>query len=169
MKYLKTWCLVVLIGASSCGAKHEIITDSGKKYEVKGNTFYHQGKEVTDKISAEEKDHIVTKLNKKLETEAEVASQQRALKEARSRAEKVQKEARKAEKQAKALDKKLKAEAKARKNYIKAKNNLDTAQKKYNRLRKKGDLSPNEEAKWTKRLNKLSNQMKKADKALNKL
>jgi len=53
MNYLKTVCFAVLLGVSFCGTKHQVITDSWKIDEVKGTTYYHQGKEVTDKISPE--------------------------------------------------------------------------------------------------------------------
>lgn len=116
MKYLKIVSLTMVITVSSCGTTHQVITDSGEIYEVKGDTYYKDGKDVTSKISDSEKDHIVTTLNRRLEFEDELLAQQEAIEEAREEAEKALEEA---DEQAEAIQEKLEATKEARENLFK--------------------------------------------------
>ncbi|EGV42299.2 hypothetical protein BZARG_485 [Bizionia argentinensis JUB59] len=180
MKLFKILSIALVFSLSACATKHQVITESGEIYQVQGDKFFNQGKEVTSLISAEDKDGIITTLNKRLESEAEVAAQQKALQDAqdhseelRKDAEKAQKEAIKAQKKAKkeseALQKRLKNEKKTRDNYVKSRNELKKAQSKYEKLHDKGKLTPKDEYKWAKKLNKLTKDFDKAEKKLNKI
>lgn len=173
MKILKLASMALVISLISCGTKQQVITNSGKIYQVQGDKFYHQGKEVTEVITAEEKDHIISTLNERLGSESEALAQQQAIDKARKEAEELQKKAEKAQKaaqkEAKAIQDKLENEADVRKYYVKAKNNLKQAQSKYDKLHSKGELSPRDEAKWAKKIKNLLEKLQKSEKALNKL
>ncbi|MGY0391478.1 hypothetical protein ACW5R3_02810 [Bizionia sp. KMM 8389] len=164
MKYIKSLSLAVVISMSSCGTKHQVITKSGEIYEVQGDKYYKEGKEVTAVISMEEKDRINAKLNRQLEAEAELEAQQETLEQAREEAEQALEEA---SEKAAALEAELEAKQQAREDFLAANEDLKDAQKKYHKLRKKGKLSPSDEAKWTEKLNDLSTEVKLAEKALN--
>ena len=157
IKYLKIVSLTMVITVSSCGTTHQVITDSGEIYEVKGDTYYKDGKDVTSKISDSEKDHIVTTLNRRLESEDELLAQQEAIEEAREEAEKALEEADE------------QATKEARENYIQANKDLNQAQKSYKRLRKKEGFSTKDDAKWTKKINDLSDKLKETEQKLNNL
>lgn len=173
MKIVKIVSIALVSLLVSCATKHEVITESGEVYEVQGDKFFNQGKEVTNLITEEDKEGIVATLNKRLTTEAEIAAEQSALQEAQDYSEELRKDAEKAQKKAKkeanALEKKLKSEKKARDNYIKSSKELKKAQAKYDRLHDKGKLSPKDEEKWTKKLKKLISKYDKAEKNLNKI
>ncbi|EGV42143.1 hypothetical protein BZARG_484 [Bizionia argentinensis JUB59] len=159
MKYLKIVPFVCLLIASSCATKHQVITDSGEVYEVHQGQVYKQGQVVTGTISSEEKQHIISTLDTRLESEAEILAEKDSLDQIRINAEI----------EANALERQLKDAKAARDGYIKAKNNFEKSQKKYQRLHDQGDLSPNDEAKWAMKLDGLSEKVLEAEETLNTL
>lgn len=84
--------------------------------------------------------------------------------------QKAQKKAKRALRKAKKAQKKaeraLKKKAKRHRNYRKAQSNLSKSQKRYDNLKRSGDLSPKDEIKWQKRLKKLSGRVSKAQRKL---
>ena len=50
----------------SFGSNERVITNEGKVYKVKGNEFYNNGKDVTNKLSSIEKERIQSILEKRL-------------------------------------------------------------------------------------------------------
>jgi len=74
LKYIVlTICIVVF---TSCGSSERVITDNGEVFEVKGDKFYKNGKEVTDALSDSRKDYISSVLERRLEVEEEAKKQQ---------------------------------------------------------------------------------------------
>lgn len=160
MKYLKIVPVSMLVLASACTAtKNHVITDSGEVYEVRGGQFYKQGEVVTELISSEEKENIITTLDNRTTSDAEILAELEVLEATRLDAVN----------QSKALQAKLDERYAARTGYIKAKNNLDTSQNKYQRLHDKGELSPNDEAKWAEKLDELSEKVLVAEDFLNSI
>lgn len=83
------------------------------------------------------------------------------------KAEKERKKAQKAQKKAEKEQKKaLKQKEKAQSDYNKAVKDLEQAQSKFERLKNKGKLSPNDEAKWLEKIQKLNGKIEKAEKKL---
>lgn len=77
--------------------------------------------------------------------------------------EKALKKAQKAQKKA---EKELKAKQRAQDNFEKATKKLEQNQTKYEKLKNKGKLSPNDEEKWLKSLNKYKKEVESAQKKL---
>ncbi|MBO6605600.1 hypothetical protein [Psychroserpens sp.] len=53
---------------------------------------------------------------------------------------------------------------KAQSHFEKTGKKLESAQRKYNKLKRKGKLSPEDEEKWIKKIEKLERKLKKAEK-----
>lgn len=70
----------------------------------------------------------------------------------------------KAEKEQKQKEKELKAKEKAIKNHKEAKKKLKNTETKYKKLKEKGELSPNDEAEWLEKIEKLKEKLAKAKK-----
>lgn len=70
----------------------------------------------------------------------------------------------KAEKEQKQKEKELKAKEKAIKNHKEAKKKLKNTETKYKKLKEKGELSPNDEAEWLEKIEKLKEKLAKAEK-----
>ncbi|GGW55281.1 hypothetical protein DFQ11_101459 [Winogradskyella epiphytica] len=162
MKYILTSiCLVFALFLNA----QEVVKD-GKTYEVKKEKIFLEGKEVTSTLDLELKDAILleaTTISKKLKLEKEAIKRSEKLEKEKKQAEKAQKRAEKAQKKA---EKELKQKQKLKRNYDKAQRNLQNSQKKFERLKDKGKLSPVDEAKWLKQLEKLSKRMEVAKRKL---
>lgn len=103
---------------------------------------------------AEEK---AAKAEEKAQKEAEKAAkaEEKAKKKAKKENEKAEKEQKKAEKE-------LKKEEKAQSNFVKAGAKHTDAILKYEKLKSKGELSPVDEEKWIKKIDKLNVKLKKS-------
>lgn len=171
---LKSILPIVLLGLFfACGSSEKVITENGKVYEVKGNTFFNNGVNVTEQLTENEKDIIRTTLQKRKEAERIVIEKQETIAAEQDRLKTIQKEARlkekELEKQQKALQKKLDAKEDVRQDFLKAKQRLKDKQEKYQELKAKGKLSPRDEEKWQKRLTDLEQKQETANQILNTL
>ncbi len=75
-----------------------------------------------------------------------------------------EREQRKAEKEQKRKEKELKAKEKAISNHKDAKKKLKKTEDKFKKLKEKGELSPNDEAEWLEKIEKLKEKVVKAEK-----
>jgi chromosome segregation ATPase len=151
--------------AASCGSTEKVITDAGAVYEVKGNTFYKNGEDVTETLTDDKKEAIKSELEERLEAEEEALKQKEDLEDVVKEAEKTKEEA--IEKQ-EAIESALERKEKARQAFFKAKDKLQKAKEKYERFHKKGKLSPNEEEEWAKKIEGLEEDVQSAQKELDK-
>lgn len=160
MKQLKIILTIVFLGLVSFINAQEVINE-GTTYEVKGTTILKDGVDVTNSLTLEKKNEIISAFNEKVK-EKELLDKKE--KEARKREKEIktaESKRKKAEKKQKKAEKKLKKEIKAKKNLEKSKKNYSKAQKKYDKLKSKGKLSPEDELDWVKKLKKLEKDIQK--------
>ncbi len=169
---MKFWIIVLFLTVGFFGKAQEV-EHKGVKYEVKGDVILKDGKDVTSTLSKEHQIEIKTIFeNTKLATkEAQAATLEAAaiakeeieakktaekLAKERKEAEKAMKEAEKAQKRAEKEQKKaeraLQNKQDAQDNFEKATKRLSKNQAKYDKLKRKGKLSPNDEKDWMKKL-----------------
>ena len=128
-----------------------------------------------EKAAAKEKqrlaqDKVEKKDEKKREKENKLVKAEKERKEEKvdRREEKEQKKAahrqQQAEKEQKKKEKKLKAKEKAIINHKEAKKKLKKTEEKYQKLKELGELSPNDEAEWLEKIEKLKEKLAKAEK-----
>lgn len=154
---MKIWMIVFFLGLGITVNAQNVIKD-GKVYEVKGKSIFHKGEDITLSLLSGEKADIF-KTHKNLVKEAKAAEK------AKKRAEKATKNAEKAKKKA---EKALKQKQKAQDQVNKASRKFDQQQDKYQKLKNSGKLSPNDDAKWLKKLNGYKNNLEKARTKLNR-
>ncbi|MGC1633589.1 MAG: hypothetical protein WA749_15880 [Gelidibacter sp.] len=154
---MKIWMIVFFLGLGITVNAQNVIKD-GKVYEVKGKSIFHEGEDITLSLLTGEKADIL-KTHKNLVKEAKAAEK------AKKRAEKARKDTEKAKKKA---EKALKQKQKAQDQVNKASRKFDQQQDKYQKLKNSGKLSPNDDAKWLKKLNKYKNNLEKARTKLNR-
>lgn len=148
-KYIVLICVTLLF---SCGSTEQVITDNGKVYEIKGDTFKNNGIDVTEQLTEKEKENIQNTFTKKIEARKATEKRQDKLEDKQDELEKIQKEAQQKEK--------------AQKRFESANKKLESAEKKYNKLKKKGKLSPKDDSKWIGKLKSLKQALEKAKKKL---
>ncbi|WP_044401766.1 hypothetical protein [Lacinutrix sp. Hel_I_90] len=166
MKHSNLLFIIFLVFiVASCGSTEKVITDAGAVYEVRGNHFYSNGEEVTETLTDDEKDTIMSQLDERLDAEKEALKQKKALEEVVKEAEKTKEEA--IEKQ-EAIERALERKEKARQTFFKAKEKLQSAKEAYERAYKKGKLSPNDEEEWAKKIESLEEDLESAQRELNK-
>ncbi|ALJ05858.1 hypothetical protein APS56_12280 [Pseudalgibacter alginicilyticus] len=173
MKFSKLILLIVAIILISCGSSERVITNHGTVYEVKGKKYFSNGNNVTEQLTAKEKENINRTLDTRLKAERLEVEKQEALKSEQAR---VKEEIEKAEEKQKALEKKqerlkdaLEAKEKAREDVLKAKDKLQDKKAKYQKLKDAGKLSPRDEEKWNDRFTDLESDLEDAMQNLNKL
>ena len=156
-KWIYTVGISILV---SCGSSERVITNNGAVYTVKGNNFYNKGKDVTGKLTDIEKKSIQSILEKRMQSEEaakekqdEIAKSLDALKEKEKELKKKQRE----------IEDKIANREDARDNFFEVKKELNDLKEEYKELKDKGELSPNDESKWQKRLKKLEKKLKKAE------
>jgi DNA repair exonuclease SbcCD ATPase subunit len=168
MKYIYILALSFLILA--CGSSEQVIYD-GSVYEIKGDKIYKRGEKVNESLSDELKTNIRQTLDARLALEKEIEAKKEALEAEQKAQEKALKEAenalKKAEQAQKALEKALEKKEKLREAFIDANSKYKDQKDKYERLHDAGKLSPNDEEKWAKRLDKLKSKMEEAERKLN--
>jgi len=138
---IKTILLFLACMLWAASAFSQKVTFANKEYKIKGKKIYFEGKDVSDSFSEEEKVAIFEKLK----------LQKAKMKEEKKEAKELQKEKKKIEK----AEKEQKKRENALDDYDDAVNKLETAQAKYERLKRKGKLSPNDEVKWLDKIAKL--------------
>jgi hypothetical protein len=155
---MKFWIIVLFVTVGFIGTAQEVNVD-GSLYSVKGKTILMNGEDVTPKLSVEKQQEIMSAIGVK-KTEIE------RIKKEEEKAKKSKKDIEKAEKNQKKAEKELKKHQKAQSNFEKAGKKHDVAIKKYEKLKKKGKLSPEDEGKWLKKIEKLKVSHEKAKKKL---
>lgn len=129
----------------------------GKVYEVKKDRIFLKGKDISQTLSATKTTAIKDALKHKISLE------------------KVEAEKREMEKKLKALEKEQKKAAilakrkgKAKSNLAKKQDKLTKETNKFEKLKDKGKLSPINEKKWLKKLNKYKVKVERAEKKVRK-
>ena len=148
----------------SCGSNERVITNEGKVYKVKGDLFYNNGKDVTNKLSSIEKERIQSILEKRLEAEKVAKEKQEQIEESLKQLKQREKELKDRQNQ---LEDKIKKREDARDDFFEIRDNLNDVKGEYQKLKDTGKLSPKEEAKWKKRLKKLELKLNRAELKLN--
>lgn len=162
MKYI----LVVLFLGFGWFSNAQVVEREGKKYVVKKDKILLDGNDVTATFSVEEQAKIRAEFSK-LEEEIKLKKkEEERLEKAEKERKKAEKAQKKAEKEQKKAEKALKQKEKAQSDYNKAIKDLEQAQSKFERLKNKGKLSPNDEAKWLEKIQKLNEKIEKAEKKL---
>ena len=169
MKYIYILALSFLILA--CGSSEQVIYD-GSVYGIKGDKIYKRGEKVNESLSDELKTNIRQTLDARLALEKEIEAKKEALEAEQKAQEKALKDAenalKKAEQEQKALEKAAEKKEKLREAFIDANSKYKDQKDKYQKLHDAGKLSPNDEEKWAKRLDKLKSKMEEAERELNK-
>ncbi|PID69226.1 MAG: hypothetical protein CR989_02895 [Flavobacteriales bacterium] len=120
---------------------------NGKEYHVKKDKIFLDGVDVTTSLNDAERTAIKTTLAEKL-------AREKKLKEAEEAQKKAEKKQKKAEKSQKKAEKKLKKRENAQKALEKSQKKHKKDMAKYEKLKRKGKLSPEDEGKWLKKLEK---------------
>lgn len=163
---MKIWIVVLFLGMGLFAQAQEV-EHEGLKYEVKGDLIFKDGKDVTHTLSLETKNQIKTTLRNRLNSEKladELRSKQKDAEKSLKKAERAQKKAEKAQKRA---EKELKEKQRAQDKFQKASKKLQQNQAKYEKLKRKGKLSPDDELKWLGKLEKYRDNLEDAKKKLN--
>lgn len=166
MRFIKILSVFSIAIMASCGSSQKVIMPDGTIYKVKNDRFFHNGKDISEKLTIGEKKDIESTLNermeaqrlaekKKKEIEAEQEKIEEALKKARERHEQL-------EANQEQLEEKLKAKEEAREDVLKAKERLLDKKERYEILKAKGKLSPRDEEKWQARLAELETELNQA-------
>lgn len=171
---MKLWIIILFLGIGLVGGAQEV-EHNGIKYEVKGDAIFKDGKDVTSTLSLEKQQEIKTILKRTKATAMEAAAAaekeaiaNKAAKDAERAAVKIEKERKdaekalkqaekaqkKAEKEQRKAEKALKKKQDAQDAFAKASKRLSKNQAKYDKLKRKGKLSPNDEIDWLKKLKK---------------
>lgn len=185
---MKLWIIILFLGIGLVASAQEV-DYNGIKYEVKGDAIFKDGKDVTSTLSLEKQKEIKTILKKTGVTAMEAAAAvekeaiaKKASKDAERAAEKIEKEQKdaekalkqaekarkKAEKEQKKAEKALKKKQNAQDAFAKASKRLSKNQAKYDKLKRKGKLSPNEDEDWLKKLKKYGEDVADAQEKLSK-
>lgn len=170
---MKLFVVVVLFLGFGNSVQAQEIIYGGVTYKVKGNTILRDKENVTNTLSLEDQIGIMQAVEhqKVLKKEQEIAEKvlkdaEREQKAAEKKIKDAEKAQRAAEKKQKAAENELKQKQKAQSRFEDAGDDYKDAVKKYERLRDKGKLSPNDEEKWLKKINDLKEDIDKAKRKL---
>ena len=184
---MKLVATVLLFLGLAFTSQAQEVSFNGAMYKIKGKAILQEGADVTSSLSVEDQAGIWDAFNKQKALEKEREEAEKVLKEAekkqkeaekaqkaaekeQKKAEKEQKKAekeqKKAEKAQKKAEKELKAKEKAQSKFDDANEDYTDALSKYEKLKVKGKLSPNDETKWQGKLLKLKDNINKAKKKL---
>ncbi len=178
-KYILSSLLFV---ATAFGFAQQIVLED-VTYEVKNEIILKEGVDVTNELTEEQKMQIFSKKSEIQQIEVEKAKQLEALEKEKQQAikraekeekerqkalKKQEKELKKAVKKQKQLEKALKKKEKAQNRLAKAKDKLARSEAKYEKLKKRGKLSPKDEAKWLKRIEGYNEDVRKANRNLSR-
>lgn len=160
MRILNLIYVIITLVLVSCGSGERVITNNGTVYKVKGDNFFNNGEEVTDKLTEIEKRNIQSILEKRLETERAAEKKQADIAESLDALKEKEKELKSEQKQ---LEGKITKREESRDDFFEVKKKLNDLKEEYNELKDKGKLSTNDESKWQKRLKKLEKKLKEAE------
>lgn len=147
---MRIWIIIFFIGLGNIVNAQQVI-HNGKVHVVKGKSIFHNDVDITSTLLSHERESIYKTLKNNLKERKDAEKVRKKLEKAAKKAEKAQKKA------FKALKKKQKAQDK----FYKATKKLEQNQDKYDKLKMRGKLSPNDEAKWFKKLQGLKKDLKK--------
>ena len=166
MKYY----IVLLFLALSLNSFSQQVTREDKVYEVKKEKIFLNGDDVTSILKLEDKTAILkeaTLISEMLKAKEKFEKNAAKDKKAKEKeAKKLEKEVKKKEKAIKKKEKAIKKKEKAKKNFEKAEEKLKKAVEKRDKLKNKGKLSPNDEVKWSKKIDKLNWKLTKSKQKL---
>ncbi|MGB1270319.1 MAG: hypothetical protein ACPG45_11340 [Flavobacteriaceae bacterium] len=156
------------------------VTHNGNTYSIKGKKIYQNNEDVTSLLTTTDKEAVFSAHKIELEKIKEAKNAEKALEKKEKEAIKAEKEAAKRikeqEKKLKAIEKKqkkvekaAKKKANAEKAFDRAQSKLDRETKKFEKLKRRGKLSPVKEAKYLEKLSDLKDRVSKAGKKLKKL
>ena len=134
---------------------------NGVDYVVKKNAILVDKVDVTSTLSPEMQASIKNRLNAQILAEKRLAEAKKAQKAAEKAQKKAKKKQKAADKELKKAEKKLKNKEKAKARYEVAKKDLEKNIEKHQKLQEKGKLSPQDEIKWQKKLEKSRNKIEK--------
>lgn len=152
---MRIWMIIFFLGLGLSVNAQEVISN-GQVYEVKGKAIFQDGADITATLLTDERDQIFKTLKNNLKDVKDVEKARKKLEKAAKNAEKSQKKAEKA----------LKKQQKVQAKFKKATQKLEQNQNKYDKLKNRGKLSPNDEAKWLKKLDGYKKDLEKARKKL---
>lgn len=166
---MKLLTVFVLFFGFAIASQAQDVNFNGNTYTIKGKKILMEGADVTTVLSAEnqagvwqafkEQEALLKAQEQAIKAEKEL---EKAEKAAAKEAKKLEKERKAIEKEKKRVEKFLKAKEKAQSNFEDATKNYNNGVEKYEKLKNKGKLSPNDEAKWLKKINKLQENLQKA-------
>ncbi|MFB9055452.1 hypothetical protein ACFFU9_01740 [Mariniflexile ostreae] len=144
---MKHWIIILVFGFCVHVSAQDI-NHNGTMYTVKGKTILKEGKDVTETLALEEQQSIKAALAEKKKEAKAIEKREKELKKA-------EKEQKKVEKKQKQAEKALKQKEKIRSKFEKSVKKHDQAVNTYEKLKNKGKLSPIDESKWLKKIEKL--------------
>ncbi|MFB9055451.1 hypothetical protein ACFFU9_01735 [Mariniflexile ostreae] len=169
MKCNKITIVLFIFILGACASSERVITQDGKIYEVKGEAYFQNGKNVTEHLSSKDKAHISNVLENRLESERSLKREQTALKAEQDYVKQTLKEAEKKQKalenKQKRIEKGIKKKEAARERVLKVKARLNKNKEKYQKLEAKKKLSTRNKEKWERRFERDEKDLIKALKA----
>ncbi|MGJ8746109.1 hypothetical protein [Polaribacter sp.] len=157
MKYF----IIVLFFSISVSSFAQKIKKGGVIYEVKKEKIFLNGENITKTLSFDEMQAIFKEAFLVYEKKEEIEKLEKAQKKAYKISKK---EERKAEKAQEKAEDELREKLKQEKKIKKADGKLKKTIAKRDRLKKKGALSPLDEADWLKKIEKLKSKLEKSKK-----
>jgi hypothetical protein len=145
---MRIWIFIFFMSLGIIANAQHVVSE-GVAYEVKGKSIFKEGIDITHSLDKTQKDRILKTHRTKIRSE--------------KRAERARKKQEKARKKA---AKDLKRKQKAQNRYLKATKKLEQNELKYNRLKERGRLSPKDEEKWLKKLDRFKKDVEKRRKSL---
>lgn len=152
---MRIWMIIFFLGLGITVNAQEVISN-GQVYEVKGKEIFKDGVDITSTLLTDEKDHIFKTLKNQVKESQNAENARKKLEKTAKNSEKAQNKA------TKALNQKQKAQDK----FTKATKTLEQNQEKFEKLKFRGKLSPNDEAKWLKKLEGYKKDLQKATRNL---
>lgn len=152
---MRIWIIILFLSLGTTVSAQEVIS-KGKVYEVKGKAIFQDDIDITPTLLIEERDHIYKALKNQIKNNKDAEKARKKLVKYTKNAENSQKKSAKA----------LKQKQKAQDEFTKATKKLDQNQAKFEKLKFRGKLSPNDEAKWLKKLEGYKNDLQKATRKL---
>ncbi|WP_308991442.1 hypothetical protein QLS71_005345 [Mariniflexile litorale] len=140
-------------------AQAQEVSFNGITYKIKGKTILLDKADVTTTLSVKDQKGVWEAFNKQKALDEERMEASKALKKA-------EKEQKKAEKKQKKAEKELKAKEKVRSKFEDVSEDYEDAVAKFEKLKKKGKLSPNDETKWLKKIQNLKDDVDKTKRKL---
>ncbi|MDO7170945.1 hypothetical protein [Mariniflexile sp. AS56] len=156
---MKLVAVLVLFLGFVISTQAQEVSFKGVAYKIKGKTILQDGADVTSTLSVEEQSGVWEAMNKQKALDDEREEAEKAIKKAEN-------EQKKAEKKQKKAEKELKAREKAQSKFEDANDDYKDALSKYEKLKNKGKLSPNDEAKWLEKIQDLKEDIAKAKRKL---